>query len=219
MKTAFARIERSLQNLLARAVVTGLNTAKKCQMLQVELMPGEPKEDVEHLEPYGFTSAPLMGAEGVALFPDGDRSHGVILVIADRRYRIKGLQAGEVAIYTDEGDSLIFKRGNVTELTTKVFNVNATDSVNIKTQNYNVIADTAAAITAPAIGLNGNLKVSDVSGGTAGTAQILGSVKIGGDQEVVGISKARDHLSGIISGLTHAHDGVDPGDGNSGGPI
>lgn len=111
MKSVFGRLERTIQNLLARAVVTGLNTASKCQMLQVELMPGEPKENVEHLEPYGFTSAPLTGAEGFALFPDGDRSHGVILMVADRRYRIKGLQAGEVAIYTDEGDSITLKRG------------------------------------------------------------------------------------------------------------
>ena len=118
MKSAFSRIERTLQNLLARAVATGLNTASKCQMLQVELMPGEPKENVEHLEPYGFTSAPLTGAEGFALFPDGDRSHGVILMVADRRYRIKGLQVGEVAIYTDEGDSITLKRGKTMVLQT-----------------------------------------------------------------------------------------------------
>lgn len=124
MKAAFSRIERTLQNLLARAVVTGLNTAKKCQMLQVELMPGEPKENVEHLEPYGFTSAPLTGAEGFALFPDGDRSHGVILMVADRRYRIKGLTAGEVAIYTDEGDSITLKRGNKIEIQTKNLEAN-----------------------------------------------------------------------------------------------
>ncbi|WP_455424789.1 phage baseplate assembly protein V [Dryocola sp. LX212] len=119
MKAAFRRIERAIENLLARAVVSGLNTANKCQMLQVELMPGEPKENVEHLEPYGFTSAPHKGAEGFALFPDGDRSHGVVLMVADRRYRIKGLQAGEVAIYTDEGDSITLKRGNSIEIQTK----------------------------------------------------------------------------------------------------
>ncbi|HDR2353267.1 TPA: phage baseplate assembly protein [Enterobacter roggenkampii] len=118
MKSVFGRLERTIQNLLARAVVTGLNTASKCQILQVELMPGEPKENVEHLEPYGFTSAPLTGAEGFALFPDGDRSHGVILMVADRRYRIKGLQAGEVAIYTDEGDSITLKRGKTMVLQT-----------------------------------------------------------------------------------------------------
>lgn len=124
MKAAIRRIERSISNLLTRATITALNTASKCQMLQIQLMPNEPKENVEHMEPYGFTSAPQNGAEGFALFPDGDRSHGVILVVADRRYRIKGLQAGEVAIYSDEGDSITLKRGNKIEIQTKNLEVN-----------------------------------------------------------------------------------------------
>lgn len=125
MKAALRGLQRSVSNLLARAVVTGLNTASKCQMLQVDLLANEQKENVEHLEPYGFTSAPHTGAEGVAVFPDGDRSHGVILMVADRRYRIKGLKAGEVAIYTDEGDSITLKRGNTIEAQTKNWIINS----------------------------------------------------------------------------------------------
>lgn len=113
MKSVIRRIDRALSNLLARAVVKSLNTASKCQSLQVELMPGEPKENVEHLEPYGFTSAPQIGAEGFAVFPDGDRSHGVILVVSDRRYRIKGLKAGEVALYDDQGQSVTLTRNGM----------------------------------------------------------------------------------------------------------
>ncbi|WP_449567101.1 phage baseplate assembly protein V [Lelliottia nimipressuralis] len=125
MKGALRGVQRTVSNLLARAVVTGLNTASKCQMLQVELLANEQKENVEHLEPYGFTSAPQTGAEGVAVFPDGDRSHGLILMVSDRRYRIKGLKAGEVAIYTDEGDSITLKRGNTIEAKTKNWIVNS----------------------------------------------------------------------------------------------
>lgn len=151
MKSIFGRLERTIQNLLARAVVTGLNTASKCQMLQVELMPGEPKENVEHLEPYGFTSAPLTGAEGFALFPDGDRSHGVILMVADRRYRIKGLQAGEVAIYTDEGDSITLRRGknmvlqtDNLEANTKTCAFNATEKITLNSPLVEATKDVKA---------------------------------------------------------------------------
>lgn len=151
MKSALARIERTVQNLLARAIVTGLNTAKKCQMLQVELLPGEPKENVEHLEPYGFTSAPLTGAEGFALFPDGDRSHGVILMVADRRYRIKGLQAGEVAIYTDEGDSITLRRGKTMvlqtdnlEANTKTCTLNASEKITLNSPLVEATKDVKA---------------------------------------------------------------------------
>ena len=128
MRAAFRRLQRSVDNMLARIVVAGLNSATKCQTLQVNILANEQKENVEHMEPYGFTSAPLTGAEGVALFPDGDRSHGVIMVVSDRRYRIKGLVGGEVAIYTDEGDSITLKRGNTINVQTKNYFVN--------TENY-----------------------------------------------------------------------------------
>lgn len=147
MKTALRGLERAVNNMLARIVMTGLDTAKKCQMMQVEVMPGEPKDDVEHLESYGFTSAPLPGAEGFAVFPDGDRSHGVVLVVADRRYRVKGLKGGEVCLYTDEGDTLTFKRENTVELKTKIFNVLAEDSVNIDTKKFTLNASESATIS------------------------------------------------------------------------
>lgn len=59
----------SLQNIVTRAVITALDTAKKCQAAGLKLIAGEPKENVEHLEPYGFTSAAQNGAEAVMLFP------------------------------------------------------------------------------------------------------------------------------------------------------
>ena len=129
MNRMLGGLQRSLSNMLARAVVTGLNSAAKCQMLQVGLMANEIKDNIEHLEPYGFTAAPHLGAEGIAVFPDGDRSHGVIIVVADRRYRLKGLAAGEVAVYTDEGDSIILKRGRLIEATTDRFIVHATTKI------------------------------------------------------------------------------------------
>ncbi|ENA1760928.1 phage baseplate assembly protein [Yersinia ruckeri] len=125
MSRLFAGIQRGLSNMLVRAVVRRLDSSSKNQMLQIQMIADESKDNIEHLEPYGFTSAAHVGAEAFAAFPDGDRSHGVVLVVADRRYRIKGLESGEVAIYSDEGDSIILKRGNQIELNTRQFIVNA----------------------------------------------------------------------------------------------
>jgi phage baseplate assembly protein V len=133
MSRMFGGIQRSLSNMLARAVVTGLNTASKCQMLRVGLLSGETKDNIEHLEPYGFTAAPHPGAEGMAVFLDGDRSHGVIIVVADRRYRLKGLKTGEVALYTDEGDSIVLKRGRIIEATTDQFIIHAITKITLDT--------------------------------------------------------------------------------------
>lgn len=78
--------------------------------MDVSLIAGEPKAGVEHLEPYGFTSRANSGAEAVVLFPDGDRSHAVVVTVSDRRYRLKGLQTGEVAVYDDQGQSVTLTR-------------------------------------------------------------------------------------------------------------
>lgn len=106
-------IARRLQNMLARGVVAASNAAAKMQALQVKLLAGETADALEHFEPYGFTSRPLPGAEVAALFVDGDRSHGLVLVAADRRYRMTGFAEGELAIHDDQGQSVHLTRAGI----------------------------------------------------------------------------------------------------------
>lgn len=103
----------SLKNIVTRAVITALDAKKKCQSLGLKLIAGDTKENVEHLEAYGFTSAAKDGAEAVVLFPGGDRSHGIAVIVSDRRYRLKGLTRGEVAIYDDQGQSVTLTRAGI----------------------------------------------------------------------------------------------------------
>jgi phage gp45-like len=98
---------RRLGNMVARGKVLAANSLGKLQILQLGLLAGETKDRVEHLEPFGFTAKPLSGAEHVTLFLDGDRSHGVTIVVADRRYRLQGLQDGEVALYNAHGHKVV----------------------------------------------------------------------------------------------------------------
>ena len=120
-----------LTRLLARGTVVLANSATKLQSLQMRLTAGEVNDDMEHFESYGFTSNPLAGAEGIATFLGGDRSHAIVLVVADRRYRLQSLAAGEVAIYTDEGDKIHFKRGRIIDIKTATLNIRASSAVNI----------------------------------------------------------------------------------------
>ena len=123
----------SLMNLLVRGTVVLGNAAKKMQALQMRLLAGEVKDNLEHFEPYGLTSHPLPGAEGIAAFLGGDRSHGIVLVVSDRRYRIQGMEPGEVAIYTDEGDKIHLKRGRIIDIETQTLNIKAGVAVNFDT--------------------------------------------------------------------------------------
>ncbi|ENG9444899.1 phage baseplate assembly protein V [Salmonella enterica] len=112
-ETCWKKANHPLQNMVTRAVITAIDTVRKCQTAGLKLIAGEKKENVEHLEPYGFTSAAQNGAEAVVLFPGGDRSHGVAVVVADRRFRLKGLARGEVALYDDQGQSVTLTRAGI----------------------------------------------------------------------------------------------------------
>ena len=113
VQRAMAPLERRMQNFLARGTVALSNAAAKMQTLQVNLLADETLDGIEHFEPYGLTSRPKPGAEVAALFIDGDRSHGIVIVVADRRYRIKGLEEGEVALYDDQGQCIAIKRDGI----------------------------------------------------------------------------------------------------------
>jgi phage baseplate assembly protein V len=133
MSQALKSIARRVTNMLSRGAIEQANTGSKMQTLQVSLLADEAKADVEHFEPYGFTSCPQAGAEALTMFIDGDRSHGVVVVAADRRYRVQNLQAGEVAVFTDEGDSIVLKRGHLIEINTQTLKINATTKVEMNT--------------------------------------------------------------------------------------
>lgn len=110
-------IKRRLNLLVGRGI---LNLSKDDgsgnQRFQVSLMADEVRDDMERLQEYGFTSRPLAGSEGILLFPGGTREIGYIIAVDDRRYRLKPLEEGEVAIYTDEGDKIHLKRGGTIEI-------------------------------------------------------------------------------------------------------
>ncbi len=112
-----ARVANRLRMLVARGVVRLVNDAGGIQIVQVSALKGETRAELERFQNYGFSSVPFAGAEAVVLFVGGDRAHGLVLAIDDRRYRIQSLSPGEVAIYSDEGDEIVLKRGNRIEVT------------------------------------------------------------------------------------------------------
>lgn len=123
MNTQLARMMRSINNLALRATVRLVNATSKMQTLQVGLREGETKDGIEHVEPYGFTSHPNTGAEAITLFFNGDRSHGVAIVVGDRRYRLTGLEKGEVALHDDLGQKVHLKRDRILVETPFTFEV------------------------------------------------------------------------------------------------
>lgn len=126
-------IRRRLALMVSRAVVTLVSDAAKMQTLQVSILDGETLEGAEHWQSYGFTAVPHAGAEALLLSVGGHRAHSVVVSCGDRRYRLTGLQGGEVAIYTDEKDKIHLKRGRKIEVETMTLTIKAAQSVGYDT--------------------------------------------------------------------------------------
>lgn len=132
----------------ARAVVHRADASGKIQRLQVEAMAGEVMDGAEHLQEYGFASHPLPGAEAVVTFGTGRRNHPVVLAVADRRYRLQAQEAGEVAIYDDQGQVVVLARDGIRvstslpiTLTGQEIHIDATETVAVTAgQRINLVA-------------------------------------------------------------------------------
>ena len=98
-------LRRRVLLMVGRAVVRVVDDSLKLQAVQVEALQGEVLDGIERWQEYGFSSVPHPGAEAIVAALGGQRQHSVVLAVEDRRYRVTGLEQGEVCIYTDEDDS------------------------------------------------------------------------------------------------------------------
>jgi phage baseplate assembly protein V len=118
---------RRLRLMASRAVLSLIDDAPGVQLVQVKLLDGEVRGGVERVQQYGFTSVPLAGAEGVFLSLGADRDHGVIIAVDERRYRLKALKGGEVAIYDDLGQKVHLTREGIVIQTPLKCRIDASD--------------------------------------------------------------------------------------------
>ncbi|MEW5942530.1 MAG: phage baseplate assembly protein V [Pseudomonadota bacterium] len=140
-----APLSRRLRLMASRAVLSLISDATGMQIVQVKLLNGEVRDGIERVQNYGFTSVPLPGAEAIFLSLGGDRDHGIVITADDRRYRVKGLQGGEVAIYTDEDKAagehrILFKRGKEIHLVAGASSIVMTPTgITITTPNLDIV--------------------------------------------------------------------------------
>jgi phage baseplate assembly protein V len=160
-----------IRNMIGRAMVSRIDDATTLQSLQINLSADETQDGAERFQDYGFTSVPLPGAEAAVMCAGGLRSHALVIAVADRRYRLKGLQAGEVAIYDDQGQKIVLMRDRIA--ITSPFKVEVTAPTVI------VDADTAT-ITADTVNLGGTggVGVARIGDHVVGGVITEGSTKV-----------------------------------------
>lgn len=114
MREQAARVGGNIRQ--AFRAVAARNTHGKLIGVQMQGLAGE-TVDGEQFQNYGFSSAPLPGAEYIVIPVGGNSKHSVVVASEDGRYRLQ-LKDGEVSLYTDEGDYVHMKRGRVIEVLT-----------------------------------------------------------------------------------------------------
>lgn len=106
-------IRRRVRLMISRAVLSAISDGHGIQLVQVKLLEGEVRDGVERFQNYGLTSVPHPGAEGIMACVSGNRDHGVVIAMDDRRFRLQGLASGEVALYDDLGQVIHLKRTGI----------------------------------------------------------------------------------------------------------
>lgn len=191
-------LRRRIATMVGRCILHAVNAATGIQTVQVQVLADEVMDGVEHMEPYGFTSHPQPGAEGVLLNVAGQRGAAVAVCLGNRLFRLKGLKAGEVALYTDEGDQLVFKRGRHVELTTLHARIMAED-VAVEVKRYAVTATEGVSFNTPAFTSRG-------VGGGACASRMEGGLHV-----TDGVTSDADMQAGTVSLRHHVHPENDGG--------
>jgi phage baseplate assembly protein V len=179
---------RRLQLLFAHGVATLLGHQKvQARVLSDEVLP-----NIDRVEPYGFSYRPKPGAQAYLLFPAGDRSYGVAILIGDKQYNMQ-LEEGEVALHDDDDNYVHIKRGGEIE-------VNAKNKITLKAPEIVLDGDVLAT---QSVRVNQGLSVLGENGTASaitGIFRLIGKIFCN-DKDI---------------GDTHSHTGVQPGDGSSG---
>lgn len=203
-----------IANLVVRGIIQRVKDDGPVQLLQTTRFADDVSDDaVERFGNYGFTSHPHagdeQGAEAIILHRGGDPASAIVIAVENRRYRLKGLQAGEVAIYTDEGDYIKLARGNQIQIKTKSLVVDAGGTVTtIDGQGVT----TAGMVTASKnISTDADLSVKGaaaVTGDVSTEANITATGNIDADGDIAAAGEVADS-GGKLSELREAYNSHD----------
>nr|VFK61616.1 MAG: Mu-like prophage protein gp45 [Candidatus Kentron sp. TUN] len=159
-------------------VAVGRGLLIRSDKVQARILSDEVLTNIDRVEPYGYSYRPKSGCQTYLLFPSGDRSHGVAIVIGDRRYQME-LAESEVAIHDHAGNHVHLQRGGVIEAKAAT----------------KVIADT------PLFETTGHAKI-------AGDLEVAGDTLLKGDTLVEGSTTSNGGYYGVNGGAATMQGGL-----------
>lgn len=206
-------IIKKIRALVGRGTLSATDDSPKMRTVDCEFLKGDKRQGLEHFEAYGFGSRAHADAEVLAVFLNGDRSHGLVLAIGDRRYRLK-LEEGEVAMFDDIGQKVHLTRSGIVVNTDLDLTATVGGNCTATVEGSTTLKSSGVTIDSPSTHITGTLTVDQLITGTGGLAISGGSgASVDGSLTTTG-----DVVAAGISLDTHTHIGVQPGSGSTGGP-
>lgn len=129
--SALAGMWQRLLLMVGRGTIGSSDDTAKLQVLTCDLLEDE-RRPLENFQTYGLTANAPDGLEVLAAFVGADRSHGVVVAVGDRVYRLTGLAKGEVAIYDDLGQKVHLTRDGIV-VEAPLVRITATEKVRLET--------------------------------------------------------------------------------------
>jgi phage gp45-like len=125
MRASPLELANRVYTMLSRALLRKTHDEKLLQSLDIDLFADETRDDVERFQFPFLTSVPHEGGKGpgndegkkfaemIVACIGGNRSHMIALAVDDRRYRITGLQNGELMIHDEQGQQVHITRKGI----------------------------------------------------------------------------------------------------------
>lgn len=166
-------IRNRVRLLVARALITATQDGEGGITLELNLGGGEVRDELETVQQYGVSSRPRPGSQVVTLFLGGSRDAGVVIASKGMGSSMSfSLKEGEVALHTDEGDSVHLKNGRVVAITTETLEINASTAVKINSPTVEAsgeVSDSVGKLSALRSKYNTHTHVSAASGSPTST--------------------------------------------------
>jgi len=230
-----APLQRKVLLTIGRGVILATKDSGTLQVIQGTFLADEVKSDVEKMHHFGFTSHAPKNSECIMVSVGGNREHGIIIATESRQYRFKDLGEGEAAIYSQFGDYIHLKNGNVIDVKTKTLNIDAETEVNVTTKTANITASTVTNIDSPTTNITGDVNISGevvAEKSVTVTEDVVATGDVTGDN-VIGVTSAGAPTVTAVTSLTvagqelndyenHTHDYNDvgaPSNPNTTGPV
>ena len=128
------------------AVITATDDSGGIHKAQIKATSRELIDDVPVVQIYGFSGHAPVGSEAHLVCVAGDRSKSVVVATNNPDARLRGLKAGEVAVYDNKGTTIILKTDGSVEIT-------CSGRVRMNTPRLEVSGDVIAGADGVAISL------------------------------------------------------------------